>query len=61
MSKKLCKSRERKLCGVCGGLGEYFEIDPTIVRILWIILLFCAGTGFLAYIVLALLMPSAEK
>ncbi len=57
-TKKLYKSKEdRKLCGVCGGLAEYFGIDSTIVRLVWVLLVLFAGCGILAYIVAALVMP----
>ena len=46
-----------KLFGVCGGIAEYFNIDPTIVRIIWVILVFACGTGVLAYLICALCMP----
>ena len=57
--KKLTRSTSnRMICGVCGGLGEYLNIDPTIVRIIW---LFCAlaglGTGALVYLIAAIVMP----
>ncbi len=58
--KKLRKSKDKKLCGVCGGIAEYFGMDPTVVRVIWLILVLCAGTGLLAYIIAALLMPKAE-
>ena len=47
----------KKLCGVCGGIAEYFNIDPTVVRLLWMFLVLCAGTGILAYFVAAIIMP----
>lgn len=56
-TKKLYKSRDRVLCGVCGGIAEYFNIDPTLVRVIWAVLVFCFGTGILAYIVAALIIP----
>ena len=62
MKKKLYKLQNgKKIFGVCGGIAEYFDIDPTIVRLLWIFLVFCAGTGILAYIVAALIMPNKSE
>lgn len=55
--KRLFKSNSNKvLCGVCGGIGDYFNIDPTIIRLVWV-LLGCTGTGIVAYIVAAIIMP----
>ena len=59
MEKKLYKSETNKmLAGVCGGIAEYFNIDPTLVRLGWVV--FCApgGSGLLAYIIMAIIMPS---
>lgn len=56
MEKKLRKSTDRKLCGVCGGLAEYINLDPTVVRVIWA-LLALTGTGIVAYIVAAIVMP----
>lgn len=57
MQKKLVKSRtDRKICGVCAGIAEYINIDPTVVRVLWIIFAF-TGVGVLAYLVSAFVMP----
>ena len=62
MKKSLYKIEEgKKLCGVCGGIAEYFDIDPTIVRLLWILLIFCVGTGILAYLVAAIIMPKKSE
>lgn len=62
MEKKLYKStRNRKLAGVCGGLGEYFNIDPTIVRLILVVLMLACGTGLLAYIIAALVMDDAPE
>lgn len=56
--KKLYRSRtERILFGVCGGLGQYFNIDPVIIRIVFIILTFFSGTGFLLYLILLVVVP----
>ena len=48
---------DAKLFGVCGGIAEYFDVDPTIVRVIWIIAMFAVGTGLLAYLICALCMP----
>lgn len=57
MNKKLYRSSiNRVICGVCGGLGEYFGVDPTIVRLIWV-LIACSGTGLIAYIIAAVIMP----
>lgn len=45
------------ICGVCSGWANYFGIDPTIVRLIWAVLILCAGTGLLAYIICAIVMP----
>ena len=58
MNRRLYKSNEKKMIGgVCGGIAEYFGIDPTVVRLAWV--LFCAlgGSGILAYILAAIVMP----
>lgn len=57
MEKRLYKSKvDKKLAGVCGGLAEYFELDPTIVRLVTVILILGWGSGLLAYIIAALVM-----
>ncbi len=62
MKKRLYKIEEgKKLCGVCGGIAEYFDVDPTLIRLLWVVLVLCAGTGILAYIVAALIMPNKSE
>ena len=59
MQKKLYKSSENKMiCGVCGGIGEYFGIDPTVVRLTWAIFCLLGGSGVLAYILAAVIIPS---
>ncbi|MBI2287967.1 MAG: PspC domain-containing protein [Chloroflexi bacterium] len=58
MKKKLYRSRrDRMIWGVCGGLAEYFDIDPTIVRIIAVLSIFLDGAGILAYIILAIVVP----
>ena len=62
MEKKLYKSRtNKKLCGVCGGLAEYLNIDATIVRLILVFAILFAGTGILAYIVAALVIPDQPE
>ena len=56
MEKKLYKSRDKKICGVCGGFAKYFGIDPTIVRLVYLLLFICGGVGILPYIIAAILM-----
>lgn len=57
--KKLYKSRfNKKICGVCGGIAEYFGIDPTVVRVIWVILTFLPVLPMIIiYIILALVIP----
>lgn len=58
MQKRLHRSRtEKMIAGVCGGLAEYFNVDPTLVRVLWVIMVLLAGTGVLLYIILWIVMP----
>ncbi len=55
--KRLFKSRNnRVLCGVCGGMGEYLNIDPTLIRLIWV-LIACTGAGLIAYIIAAIIIP----
>ncbi len=56
--KKLYRSRsDEMIAGVCGGLADYFEIDPTIIRLLFVLLLFAGTGGFWIYIILWIVMP----
>lgn len=57
--KKLCRSvSNRMVCGVCGGIGSYFNIDPTLVRLIWVIASFVGvGSGLLVYIIAAVIIP----
>ena len=59
MEKKLVR-KDKKIFGVCGGLGDYFGIDPTIVRVLFLVALLGFGSGLLLYIILALVMPEEK-
>ena len=55
--KKLVKSSDRRLLGVCGGIAEYFNADPNVVRLLWVLFCLLGGSGILAYIIAAVIMP----
>ena len=58
MKKKLYRSRENKMiAGVCGGIAEYLDVDPTIVRLVWVLMVFGVGFGVLAYIIAWVIMP----
>lgn len=58
MSKKLYLSQtDKKIGGVCGGIGEYLDVDPTIIRIIWALLIF-SGVGLLAYFIAWLVIPN---
>lgn len=62
VEKKLYKSNtDKKVCGVCGGVAEYLNIDSTVVRLILVLLVLCAGCGVLAYIVAALVMPDKPE
>ena len=60
MAKKLKRSANKMIAGVCGGLAEYLGMDVTIVRVIYALLVICGGVGLLLYLILALLMPKAE-
>lgn len=56
--KKLTKCTSNKMiCGVCSGVAKYFDVDPTIIRLLWTLFALCGGTGVIAYIICAIIMP----
>lgn len=58
MDKKLYRSANDKiLAGVCGGIGEYFDVDSVIIRLLWVIFTLMGGAGLIAYIIAAIIMP----
>ena len=61
MKKQLMRSsRDKKIAGVCAGVAYYFDIDPTIVRVIWGVLAFCYGAGIVAYIILWIIAPVAS-
>jgi len=56
--KKLYRSQnQRILAGVCGGLGEYFEVDPVVIRLIWIIFIVFGGVGLIAYLLAWIIIP----
>ena len=56
--KRLYRSNNKKICGVAGGIAEYFDLDPTIMRLLWILFAFVScSTGVIAYLICALVIP----
>lgn len=58
MNKRLYRSRtQRMLAGVCGGIAEYFNVDPTLIRLAWVVFCFIGGSGILAYIIAAIVVP----
>ena len=62
MEKKLYRSeKDRMIGGVCGGLGEYFGIDPTIVRLLFVFFALAGGPGLIAYIIFLIVVPDESS
>jgi len=58
MAKKLYRSRtNRKIWGVCGGLAKYFDIDPTIIRVIAVASILVTGAGIIAYLIMAIVVP----
>ena len=51
---------DKKIFGVCGGLARYFDTDPTIIRIIWAVMVLVYGAGLLVYLIAALIMPVGE-
>jgi phage shock protein C len=59
--KRIYRSeRDKMLAGVCGGLGGYFGVDPTLIRLAWVIFA-CCGVGILAYIIAAIIIPLESR
>lgn len=56
--KRLVRSQDKVIAGVAAGVADYFDIDPTIVRIIWLICFLVGGSGLLIYIIFWLLMPT---
>ena len=61
-SKRLFRSRkERIVGGICGGLGQYFNVDPVLIRVIWAVLFFAFGAGFIAYILAWIIIPEEPE
>ena len=61
MKKELRRSvTDKKICGVCGGIGEYFGIDPNLIRLAWAAISLFAGSGVVLYIVAAVILPEGK-
>ena len=62
MERRLYKSRtNRQIAGVCGGIGEYFNIDPVIIRLLAVVFTLAGGAGLIAYIIGAIIIPEPDS
>ena len=62
-NKKLYRTENecKMVCGICGGIAEYFDIDPTMVRVGWVLATLCWSIGFWAYIICAFIIPPKSK
>ena len=58
-TKRLYKSNDRRIAGVCGGIGEYLNVDPTFIRLIWILVVLAGGSGFLLYVIASIIMEDA--
>ncbi len=62
MKKRIYRdSKNSMLAGVCAGIAKYFDLDPTIVRILWVVVTLAGGSGLIAYIICALIIPDEPE
>ena len=61
MAEKLYRSRNRKIAGVCSGLANYFDVDPTLIRVIALFFLLWGGAGGLAYIIAWFMIPNAPE
>ena len=58
LNRKLYRSnKDKMICGVCGGLGEYLNVDPTLIRLVWVLLTCWAGMSIIAYLIAAIIIP----
>lgn len=62
MKKRLYRVRQGKIiAGVCGGIAKYFDVDPKVVRLLYVVLIAAYGSGLLAYIIFAVFIPKEAE
>jgi phage shock protein C len=62
MAEKLYRSRvDRKIWGVCGGLAKRFDVDPTMIRVIFVVSLLCGSLGLWVYIIMAIMVPLEGK
>jgi len=59
--KRLYRSREKMVAGVCSGLADYLNIDPTIIRILFVVIAFAGGASLLAYLIMWIIVPEEKS
>jgi phage shock protein C len=59
--KLMRSSTDKKLGGVCAGLGDYFDLDVTIIRVIWVLAVLLGGTGLLLYVILWIVLPLAPN
>ena len=57
MARRLYLGRDKRIAGVCSGIADYLAIDPTAVRVAWVIFMLAGGSGILAYIIAMVIMP----
>ncbi len=62
MKKKLYRDKKnQKLAGVCAGIGKYLDMDPTVIRLIWVIITAFGGSGLIAYIICAIIIPEEPE
>ncbi len=62
MNKRLYKSStDKKISGVCAGIAEYFNLDPTLIRLAWVVFTMLGGSGIIGYIIAAIVMPEEKN
>ena len=60
--RKLYRSKKnRVIAGVCGGIGEYFNVDPTLIRVVWVLFALAFGSGILVYIIAWIIIPEKKS